>query len=95
VATATIARRLGTLRMFFVRIEEWGWDEAPPWMPMFPGDLPRQDHPLPRALDDGVAARLLRAAQNDKRQFVVVEQISLDYRYLGATQKAAVAESAP
>jgi hypothetical protein len=42
-----------------------------------------------------VAARLLRAGQNDKRPLMVVEQISLDYRYLGATQKAAVAESAP
>jgi hypothetical protein len=60
LTTATIAHRLGTLRMFFVRIEEWGWDEAPPRVPMFPGDLPRQDHPLPRALDDAVAAKLLR-----------------------------------
>ena len=26
----TMAHRLGTLRMFFVRIEEWGWEQAPP-----------------------------------------------------------------
>ena len=39
---------------------------------MFPGDLPRQDHPLPRALDDAAAARLLRAAQGDKRLLVRV-----------------------
>jgi hypothetical protein len=58
--------------MFFLRIEEWGWDEAPPKVPMFPGDLPRQDHPLPRALDDGAAARLLRAAQADHRMLVRV-----------------------
>ena len=45
--------------MFFLRIEEWGWDEAPPRVPMFPGDLPRLDHPLPKALDDAAAARLL------------------------------------
>jgi len=69
---ATIAHRLGTLRMFFLRIEEWGWDEAPPRVPMFPGDLPRTDHPLPKALDDGAAARLLRAAQNDRRMLVRV-----------------------
>ena len=62
LTTATIAHRLGTLRMFFVRIDEWGWDEAPPRVPMFPGDLPRQDRPLPKALDDATAARLLRAA---------------------------------
>ena len=58
--------------MFFVRIEEWGWDEAPPRVPMFPGDLPRQDHPLPKALDDATAARLLRAAQADPRMLVRV-----------------------
>src|SRR5664279_2427589 len=72
VTTATLAHRLGTLRMFFVRIDEWGWDEAPARVPMFSGDLPRQDHPLPKALDDAAAAKLLRAAQNDKRLLVRV-----------------------
>jgi hypothetical protein len=55
----TMICRLGTLRMFFIRIDEWAWAEAPPKVPMFTGDLPRTDHPLPRALDDGAAARLL------------------------------------
>jgi site-specific recombinase XerD len=72
VTTATLAHRLGTLRMFFVRIDEWGWDQAPPRVPMFPGDLPRQDHPLPKALDDAAAAKLLRAAANDPRLLVRV-----------------------
>ena len=72
VTIAAIAHRLGTLRMFFARLDEWAWDEAPPKVPMFPGDLPRQDHPLPKALDDASAARLLRAAQNDKRLLVRV-----------------------
>jgi site-specific recombinase XerD len=72
LTTATLAHRLGTLRMFFVRIEEWGWDQAPPRVPMFPGDLPRQDHPLPKALDDAAAAKLLRAAHNDRRLLVRV-----------------------
>ena len=72
MTTATMAHRLGTLRMFFVRIEEWGWEQAPPRVPMFPGDLPRQDHPLPKALDDAAAAQLLRAAHNDKRLLVRV-----------------------
>jgi site-specific recombinase XerD len=71
-STATLAHRLGTLRMFFVRIDEWGWDEAPPKVPMFPGDLPRQDQPLPKALDDAAAAKLLRAARNDERLLVRV-----------------------
>ena len=68
----TIISRLGTLRMFFIRLDEWGWAEAPPRVPMFTGDLPRQDHPLPKALDDGAAARLLRAAQGDTRLLVRV-----------------------
>ena len=72
VTNATLAHRLGTLRMFFVRIDEWGWDEAPARVPMFPGDLPRQDHPLPNALDDPTAAKLLRTAANDKRLLVRV-----------------------
>jgi site-specific recombinase XerD len=72
LTSATLAHRLGTLRMFFVRLEEWGWDEAPPRVPMFPGDLPRQDHPLPKALDDATAAKLLRAAASDKRLLVRV-----------------------
>jgi len=69
---ATIAHRLGTLRMFFLRIAEWGWEEAPARVPMFPGDLPRLDRPLPKALDDAAAARLLRAAQGDRRMLVRV-----------------------
>jgi site-specific recombinase XerD len=72
LTTATIAHRLGTLRMFFVRIEEWGWNEAPARVPMFPGDLPRQDHPLPKALDDAAAAKLLRAAQAQPRMLIRV-----------------------
>ena len=58
--------------MFFIRIDEWGWDEAPPRVPMFGGDLPRLDRPLPRALDDAAAARLLRAARDDRRMLVRV-----------------------
>jgi site-specific recombinase XerD len=69
---ATLAHRLGTLRMFFVRISEWNWPEAPARVPIIPGDLPRQDHPLPKALDDAAAAHLLRAAQAQPRMLVRV-----------------------
>src|SRR5262249_6585119 len=72
LSPGTIIHRLGTLRMFFIRSDEWGWDEAPPKVPMFTGDLPRTDHPLPKALDDASAARLLRAAQAGKRLLVRV-----------------------
>jgi site-specific recombinase XerD len=72
VTDATIAHRLGTLRMFFVRIDEWGWPEAPARVPMFNGDLPRLDHRLPKALDDATVAKLLRAAQADRKLLVRV-----------------------
>jgi site-specific recombinase XerD len=69
---ATLAHRLGTLRMFFVRISDWDWPEAPPRVPIIPADLPRQDHPLPKALDDPAAAKLLRSAQTQPRMLVRV-----------------------
>jgi site-specific recombinase XerD len=69
---ATLAHRLGTVRMFFVRISDWDWPEAPARIPIIPADLPRQDHPLPKALDDPAAAKLLRAAQTEPRMLVRV-----------------------
>jgi site-specific recombinase XerD len=72
VTPATLAHRLGTLRMFFVRISEWDWPDAPTRVPIVAGDLPRQDHPLPKALDDAAAAKLLRAAQAEHRLLVRV-----------------------
>ncbi|GAB2492552.1 hypothetical protein GCM10027030_27420 [Luteococcus sediminum] len=67
VSPATLAHRLGTLRVFFLRIDEWGWPEAPKRVPMFHGDVPKQHHALPKALDDPTAAKLLRAAQAEPR----------------------------
>jgi hypothetical protein len=58
--------------MFFVRISDWDWPEAPARIPIIPADLPRQDHPLPKALDDPSAAKLLRAAQAEPRMLVRV-----------------------
>ncbi len=43
----TLAPRLGTLRMFFLRIDEWGWEQAPVRVPMFLGDVTKQHHALP------------------------------------------------
>jgi site-specific recombinase XerD len=68
----TIAHRLGNLRMFFIRIDEWGWDDAPDRVPILLGDLPRQNHTLRKALDDAAAAKLLRAAQTQRRMLVRV-----------------------
>jgi site-specific recombinase XerD len=68
----TRAHRLGTLRMFFLRLAEWGWDDRPGQVPILFGDLPGQDKPLPKALDDPAAAKFLRAAQNQPRLLVRV-----------------------
>jgi site-specific recombinase XerC len=46
---------------------------APPSAsPILFGDLPRQDKPLPKALDDAAAAKFLRAAQAQPRVLVRV-----------------------
>ena len=58
--------------MFFVRISEWDWPDAPTRVPIVAGDLPRPDHPLPKALDDAATARLLRAAQTQPRMLARV-----------------------
>jgi integrase len=58
--------------MFFIRIQEWDWDQAPSKVPIVAGDLPRQDHPLPKAPDDAAAAKFLRAAQAQPRMLVRV-----------------------
>ena len=41
-----------------------------PAAPIFPGDLPITDEPLPRFLDDAAATKLLRAARADPDPFV-------------------------
>ncbi|MEN3615781.1 hypothetical protein AAH979_40595 [Plantactinospora sp. ZYX-F-223] len=46
--------------------------DAPARVPIIPADLPRQDHPLPKALDDATAAKLLRSAQTQPRMLVRV-----------------------
>jgi integrase len=68
-ATTTTTRtlRLGALRVFFLRLLEWGWDDAPVRPLLFHGDAPPRDQPLPKALDDSDAAKFLRAAQTQPR----------------------------
>ncbi|MGH2499899.1 MAG: tyrosine-type recombinase/integrase, partial [Candidatus Limnocylindria bacterium] len=59
----TIRDRLGKLRSFFERIIEWGWDDAPPRVPLFAADFPVADERLPRFIDDAASAKLLIAAR--------------------------------
>lgn len=66
----TLAGELSTLRVCLERLGEWQGEDAPTRMLMFPGDVPKLDDPLPRFIDDGAAAKLLRAARECEDLFV-------------------------
>jgi integrase len=63
LSKTTIGMKTGHLRGFFDRIIEWGYEDAPDRSPVFSGDIPIRDRPLPRFLDDAAAAKLLTAAR--------------------------------
>jgi integrase len=58
----TVEHRLGMLRVFFERIIEWGWTDAPKSCPILSIDMPLVDDPLPKFLEDVSAAALMHAA---------------------------------
>ena len=63
----TLRANLGTVRMFFERIIEWDWPDAPARVPIFAGDIPKRDEPLPKFLDDPTFAQFMRAARSEQR----------------------------
>ena len=69
---------MGTLRTFFERIIEWGYDDAPDRVPVYANDLPRADEPLPRFLDDPTAAKFMATLAIDPnlRRRLVVELLT-------------------
>jgi integrase len=68
LSTTTIRHRLGLLRTFFERIIEWGYDDAPARVPIFPGDFPKPDEPLPKFLDDSTMTKFMAAVAKDTNQ---------------------------
>ena len=58
----TQRQRLRMLRIFFERIIEWDWEDAPMRNPVLSGDIPPRPEPLPRFLQDHDAAKLMSAA---------------------------------
>lgn len=74
----TQRQRLRLLRMFFERIIEWDWPDAPMRNPIIGGDIPPRPEPLPKFLDDHDAARLMAAARSatDPRDQLVVELLA-------------------
>ena len=49
--------------MFFERIIEWDWPDAPARNPVIGGDIPASPEPLPKFLDDTAAAKFMAAAR--------------------------------
>jgi len=77
-SVGTIRHKLGLVRTFFERIIEWGYDDAPRRVPVFAGDFPKADEPLPRFLDDPVAAKFMAALAEDpnRRRRLIVELLA-------------------
>jgi site-specific recombinase XerD len=78
LSASTYRQRLRTLRMFFERIIEWDWPDAPPRNPVIGGDIPPRPDPLPKFLNDQDAATLMAAARAaaDPRDRLVVELLA-------------------
>jgi integrase len=77
-SVGTIRHKLGLVRTFFERIIEWEYDDAPRRVPVFAGDFPKADEPLPRFLDDPVAAKFMAALAEDPnaRRRLIVELLA-------------------
>lgn len=67
IKASTFRRRICMLRIFFIRIIEWGWPDAPARVPIFFGDVPKRDEPLPRFLDDADYVKFMRALSDEPR----------------------------
>jgi site-specific recombinase XerD len=78
LSASTFRQRMQTLRMFFERIIEWDWPDAPARNPVVGGDIPPRPDPLPKFLDDKDAATLMAAARAaaDPRDRLVMELLA-------------------
>ncbi len=78
LSATTQRQRLHMLRMFFERVIEWDWADAPARNPIIGRDIPPRREALPRFLDDRDAARLMAAARaaTDPRDRLVVEVLA-------------------
>ncbi|HEY5011745.1 MAG TPA: tyrosine-type recombinase/integrase [Acidimicrobiia bacterium] len=78
LAANTRRQRLHTLRMFFDRLIEWDWTDAPARNPVIGGDIPASPDPLPKFLDDTAAAKFMATARevDDPRDRVVCELLA-------------------
>ena len=66
------------IRIFFERLIEWDWHDAPRRNPIFHGDIPPRTDPLPKFFTDHDAAKLMKAAHAHRlpRYRLVVEMLA-------------------
>ncbi len=78
LAKNTQRQRLRMIRIFFERLIEWDWPDAPARNPILHGDIPPRPEPLPKFLNDRDAAKLMAAARAppDPRYRLVVEMLA-------------------
>ena len=78
LAKNTQRHRLRMIRIFFERIIEWDWDDAPRRNPLFHGDIAPRTDPLPKFLNDQDAAKLMKAARAHRlpRYRLVIEMLA-------------------
>jgi integrase len=78
VSTETIRNNLGMVRTFFERVIDWDFPDAPRRVPVFTGDLPKANEPLPKFLDDPTAAKFMAALATDpnRRRRLMVELLA-------------------
>lgn len=69
IKETSFRRRMSLLKMFFIRIIEWEWDDAPARVPIFFGDVPQRDESLPKFLDDGDYTKFMRALADEPTVF--------------------------
>jgi site-specific recombinase XerD len=63
LAKNTQRQRLRMIRIFFERLIEWDWPDAPGRNPILHGDIPPRPEPIPKFLTDQQAAAFMAAAK--------------------------------
>jgi integrase len=65
LAPNTIRQRLRLMKVFFDRIIDWEFDDAPRRNPIIHGDVPPRPEPLPKFLDDEQMAAFMHHAETE------------------------------
>jgi integrase len=78
LTATTVRHNLGLLRTFFERLIDWDYSDRLARVPIYPGDFPQPDEPLPKFLDDPTAAKFMAALATDPnpRRRLMVELLA-------------------